>query len=62
VIEGGIAEVGAEPGIVAVGLEHEEAGETAEPVDVGEAGSGGHDGCGKIVADFGCGWRRRKRR
>ena len=54
VIEGGVAEVGSEPGIVAVGLEHEEAGEAAEPVDVGEArgGSGRHDRCGEIVADF----------
>ena len=54
-IERGVAEVGAEPGIVAVGLEHEEAGEAAEPVDVGEAGggSGRHGGCGRIVADFG---------
>ena len=31
-------EVGAEPGVVAVSLEHEEAGQAAEPVDVGEAG------------------------
>jgi len=34
--ERGVAEVGAEPGVVAVGLEHEEAGEAAHPVDVRE--------------------------
>ena len=46
--------VGAKPSIVAMGLEHEEAGEAAQPVDVGEAGGlvGGHGGRGKIVADF----------
>jgi hypothetical protein len=38
-----------------VGLEHEKAGEAAEPVDVGEAGGlyQRHGGCGKIVAEFG---------
>ena len=54
-VEDGVVEIGAEPGIVTVGLEHEEAGEAAEPVDVGEAGGGSwrHGGCGRIVADFG---------
>ena len=35
--ERGVALIGAEPGVVAVGLKHEEAGEAAHPVDVGEA-------------------------
>jgi len=53
-VEVGVAEVGAEPRIVAVGLEHEEASKAAEPIDIGEAGggSGRHGGCGRIVADF----------
>jgi hypothetical protein len=54
-MKSGVVEVGAKPGIVAVGLKHEEAGETAHPVDVGEArGLGGEHGRReKIVADFG---------
>jgi hypothetical protein len=35
--ERGFARAGGEPGVVAMGLEHEDAGETAHPVDVGEA-------------------------
>ena len=40
-------EVGEEPGVVAVSLEHEEAGEAAEPVDVGEAGGLGGERHGR---------------
>ena len=37
VVKGGIPQIGAKPGIVTVGLKHEETGEAAEPVDVREA-------------------------
>ena len=49
VVERGVVEVGTEPGVVAMGLEHEEAGQAAHPVDVDEAGGLGGERHGLSV-------------